>query len=313
MQLELELWRPDSVRQVLADYLAMKSECLAADTMDGDYRWRIEWLCDVFGEATPAHLVTYAVLEDAARRARPAIKDVTIKRRFVLWRAAVKYAVLRGVCGPECKVDLPPWLRNDTVRQTDFYTLDQFAGFRVHLPEGRFRRFADLGFWTGQHTRDLCTMELRMLDPVYEWTDGTGAVVSRGRWWRRNHKNRKAVAGWIPMEPELLDLSLEWLGERAAPEALLVGRLNNVNRHFQAAAARAGLRPVRPCLGLRSAHSTLLAARGYPYEYIRQVLAHEGEISGNQDRVVTAKRPSILTRHYLRPSPDLMVAALRGR
>jgi hypothetical protein len=93
----------------------------------------------------------------------------------------------------------------------------------------------------------------------------------------------------------------------------LVGRLNNLRRTFHAAADRAELPRIRPNLGLRASHGTLRMARGYPYEYVRQVLGHEGEVSAEVavDGVLrprTARHASTLARHYLRPSPDLLRA-----
>lgn len=310
MQLDLSLWPRNCVRSVLADYVNMKAESLASETVDDDYRWRTAWLVDVLGEATPAESVTFAVLEDAARRARGVVRDVTIKRRLVFWRAAVKYAAMREVVPRGCVPELPPWLRDDSVRCTDYYTTGQFAAFRMALPPGPYRRFADSGMWTGMHRRDLFDAVCAHFEPDYEWRADDGAVMVLGRWWRRNHKNKRCAGAWMPMEPELRALAVEWLRELGHPEARVCGHLNNLSRVFQAAAIRADLAPVRPNLGLRASHATMLMARDHSYEYVRQVLGHVGEVGSiarddGSTAATTAKRPSMLSAHYLRPSPEL--------
>lgn len=118
------------------------------------------------------------------------------------------------------------------------------------------------------------------------------------------------------MEPEFRRMAKDYLFEPAHANRLLVGQLYNVRRHFHAAAARAELAPVRANLGLRASHSTLLMARGYPYEYVRQVLGHEGEVRAVRGETgplrAATGRPSTLSRHYLRSSPDMFVAALNA-
>lgn len=288
-QLDLPYFAPTCVRGVLDAYLAMRAETCTEATIRDDYRYRIDWLVQVFGELTPACEVTYDALERAARAGRAVLlRDVTIRKRLRFWLSACKYAALRGLDAPV--LEAPPWLRDDGARLTDFYTPVQFAAFRLALPPGRFRAFADLGMWTGMHTKDLLSMESGHLDPMSAWPDGR-----QGAWLRRNHKNRKCQPAWMPMEPELLALVPE-----LAP-LLPLGGLNNIARAFATAAARAELPPIRANLGLRASHATELAKRGHPYEYIRQVLGHEGEVSRGAGPIPqTAKRPSTLSRHYLR-------------
>lgn len=312
MQLELRWYAPGSVRAVLTDYLAMRSEGITAETRDDDYRVRVAWLADVLGEGEQATDITFARLEAAARRDRGVLRDVTIKRRLSFWRAAVQYAAMRGVVPKAAVPEMPPWLRDDGRRGTDFYTLGQFNEFRLALPPGRYRRFAELAFWSAMHTVDLAQTTRRHLDVDYSW-EGSEA---RGRWWRRNHKNLR-VRGkqariqpcWVPMEAEFRELAAEWLAEPGHPDQLLVGPMNNVRRTFHAAAARANLPPVRPNLGLRASHSSLLLARGYSYEYVRIVLGHVGEVQAHQvgDHLVArAVKHGTTLSHYMRPSPDIM-------
>lgn len=323
MQLELRWYQPGSVRAVLTDYLAMRSEGITAETRDNDYRWRVEWLIDVLGESTMADAIDYNRLEWAARRDREVLRDVTIKKRLAFWRAAVQYAALRGTVPRAAVPELPPWLRDDGRQMTDFYSLAQFQEFRMALAPGRFRRFAELGYWSAMHSLDLFGTSRAHLEPDFRW-EGSDR---RGRWWRRNNKNVRGRKGkpskvlpcWIPMEPELRELSLEWLSERGEPGALIVGELNNVNKTFEAASARAGLPRIRPNLGMRASHSSMLLSRGYNYEYVRIVLGHVSEVrvrevdvapAGPRDPQshmrVSAVRHSTTLASYLRPSPDTM-------
>lgn len=304
MQLELAWYPPNSVRAVMADYLAMKSEAITEETRDDDYAYRVFWLNQVLGETTSVDRVTFAVLEQAARSARGVLRDVTIKRRLRFYLAAVRYAAQRGLIAKEKIPDLPPWLKEDGVKCTDYYTVAQYQAFRLALPPGRMRRFADLGMWTAMHTLDLAATERWMLQPDHDW-EGT---ETKGAWWRRNRKNRRCQPCWIPMERELRELAVEWLAERGDPKALVVGPVNNLRRTFQFAAHRADVAAIRPNLGLRASHATLLMAREYPYEYVRQVLGHEGQVGPAKDGGpgISTARPSTLTRHYMRPSPELL-------
>lgn len=308
MQLELGFWPSTCVRSVLDVYLAMRAEGCTYETVDRDYRVRIQWLHEVFGELTPASDVTYLRLESVARTAQHVLRDVTIRKRLRFWASAVQYAITRGDLPPTTIVPaMPPWLKDDGVKCADFYTLAQYKEFRLALPPGRYRRLADVSFWTGMHTHDVESLQRWMLQPEHEW-EGTEVA---GRWWRRNHKNKKCAGAWIPCEPELRELAAEWKAERDYEDAFIVGPLNNVRRTFHLAAHRADVPAIRANLGFRASHATLLMAREYPYEYVRQVLGHEGEVSAEKlvDGVVrakTAKRPTTLSSHYLRSSPDLL-------
>lgn len=307
-QMELAFWPEGCVRSVCSDYLDMKSECIASETHDTDYFYRAGWCCEVFGDLTRAGDVTFRAFEEVARGARGLLRDITIIKRLRYWRAAAKYAQQRGIVSKDYVIpEVPPWLKAGGKRCTDAYTPLQFKAFRLAIAPGRHRRFADFGMWTGQHTRDLITMTRGMLEPDFEWLGELGEVLHVGRWWRRNHKNTRAQATWVPMEDELRAVAQDYLREPGAPDGLLIGRVNNLRRTFHAAADRSELPRIRPNLGLRSSHSNMLLARGWPYEYVRQVLAHEGEVHGEVTpdgvRAATSKRASTLSRHYLRDNP----------
>lgn len=294
------------MRAVLVDYLAMLAESIAEDTRENDYRVRLEWLIGQLGESTPAAAVTFSGLEAIARQARPILMDVTIKRRLRFWRAAMVYAAKRGVVAWEAVPELPPWLKDDRKVHSDFYTPAQFAAFRLALPPGPTRRWADIAFWSGMHSYDIVRMRRQDIEPGFAW-EGS---AERGRFLRRNHKNRRCEPTWIPCESEFAALADEWLKERGRPDEMLVGRVWNLRRSFQLAASRADLPPVRPNLGLRASYSTMLLSRGHSYEFVRLALGHAGEVRANVgiDGVARAStgRPTTLTRHYLRPNPEIL-------
>lgn len=303
MQLELRYWPPGCVRQVLDDYLTMKCRTLSDGGLR-DYEGRRAWLLEVFGPMTWADDVTFDVLERVAREARGVLKDVTIKARFKLWRAAATLAMKRGRV--KAVAEMPPDLIDDSVKGGRFYTLAQYQEFRLALPPGRYRVLCDLSQWTGMHTIDLIQTERRHLDPDYAWPGSDW----RGAWLRRNTKNAnpkkpiKIPPCLVPMEPEFRELAIEWLAKPAPPDQRIVGHLNNVNRTFEAAAARCGLHRIRPNIDFRAGLATLLLLRGWSYEFVRIVLGHVGEVSGQTIdghlRAVTAKRPTTLSGHYAR-------------
>src|SRR5436190_1019511 len=90
------------------------------------------------------------------------LADRTIRMRLQFWAGAMEYAELRGVTKTG-RPKLPPWLNGSTKPMHDYYTPSQFAEFRMALPPGRVRNFADLAFWTGMHTRDVERTERWML------------------------------------------------------------------------------------------------------------------------------------------------------
>jgi hypothetical protein len=304
MQLELAYWPRDCVRSVLNEYVRMRSRGVCSETLDRDYACRVDWLLEALGELTPADEVDFVALEAAARKYRGILKDVTMKKRFSFWRSAVMLAAKRKLVSKDAIPDLPPDLLNDAAKMEDHYTPAEFRQFALAVPPGRFRRLAHLSMLTGMHTIDLDETARRHFEPDFVWA---GSEL-RGRWLRRCTKNvRRGVrACWCPMEPELREMAIEWLSQPGDPDHLIVGPLYNVDRTFEAAAARAGLPKIRKNLGFRASHAAMLLARGYNYEYVRIILGHVGEVSAETIEghlVARAKRPTTLSRHYLRPSP----------
>lgn len=315
-QLWLNLWPPNTLRGCLTAYLTSVSGKIRPHTLR-DYQDRIEWLCAVLGPGTDIAQIKLKDLErlvhdwgpDGAAR----LKLVTIRKRLRFLRSALLYAEGHDLI---VKVPrLPPQLYDDGERGSTFYTPSQFEVFSSHLPEGAHRRFFELGFWTGHHSHDIRHTTMAMLEPDFVWRDSAGKVAGRGRYWRRNHKNRRCTPAWVPMEPEFRDIVSGWFaanpqwGERA----LVVGEVWGVSKMARRAAQQSGLEYVTPNSGMRRSFATMLASRGMQNEYIRHLLGHEGETVISHEGTVSTARPSIATSHYLRPSGDLFTEAMKKR
>lgn len=311
MQLELSLWPRGTLRACLTDYIAAVIHRLAPATL-GDYQDRADWLCAQFGNARSIRELDFAAFETLVKEHGPrgrGLMMVTLRKRLRMLRAALSYAHDHGLVDRVPR--LPPQLYDDGKRGTDFYTVDQFALFAAAIPEGPGRRFHELGFWTGLHSFDVRRYERQWLDPDYAWLGDDGAIVGRGRYWRVNHKNRRCVGVWLPMEPEFRALALRWLEENPhwQDTSRVVGRVWPRQTGAKAA-AETGLHYVTPNTGMRRSFATMLASRDYPPEYIRQALGHEGEAWIDRQHgaapSVKTTRPTTATSHYLRPSPDMI-------
>lgn len=309
MQLDLPLWSTGTLRGALQMYLVAVAEKIAEATAK-DYQDRADWLCSVFGSSTPLEQVTFARMEKAVKDHGPkgrGLMMVTLRKRLRMLRAALTYAHDHGLIARVPR--LPPQLHDDGKRGTDFYIVEEFQRFREHVPEGAYRRFFDMGFWTGHHAYDIRRSQRQWLDPDYTWTDDGGKPVGRGRYWRENHKNKRCQGTWLPMEREFRELALGWLetNPQWSDGSSIVGRLW-VSKVAHVAVAASGLHYVSPNLGMRRSFATMLASRDWPPEYIRQALGHEGEAwieKQHRGPVVHTSRPTTATSHYLRPSPDM--------
>lgn len=343
MQLELHFWPPGSLKEAVTTYLHDQARGLAKATL-GDYEDRAAWCCLVLGPATSIDDITIQRLHEVVRKWGPdgkGLKQVTLKKRLNFLIASMKYAAARGLIEPMRIPDMK-WLKlKDDGRHCEtFLTVPQFVDFRAQLggerysfpthgtrgkqsPQaaGRYQLAADIMFWTGHHPHDVQTMVWTHLDVNYVWRDHEDKEISRGRYLRRNNKNKRIEEPtWFPMEPEFRETILaiqtankndpDFFGAHA-----IVGRLSGFKKAFAAAAHKAGVPEVTPN-DLRRSFGTMLASRGYPYEYVRLALGHEGEVTVNVEKghaQVVTKRPTTLTRHYLRPSPELLTNAVLGR
>lgn len=308
MQLILSLWPQDCLRGCLQAYLAAVVEKIA-DATAKDYQDRIDWLCLMLGNSTPIRDITFGRLEALVKEMGPkgrGLMMVTLRKRLRLLRSALIYAQDHGLIDKVPR--LPPQLHDDGRRGQDFYTVDEYVAFRSHVPDGAFRRFFDLGFWTGHHAFDIRRATRQWLDPEYPWLDDGGKIIRHGRYWRENHKNKRCKASWLAAEPELRILMAQWLDQNPGWQdgTAIVGR-TWVNQAARKAAAEAGLHYVTPNLGMRRSFATMLVSRGWPTEYVRQALGHEGESWVEQQKrgpVVHTSRPTTASSHYMRNSPD---------
>lgn len=310
VQLELSLFGERSLRAAITHYLARHAEHISDATLL-DYRDRGVWCMREFGAETDIASIDYDAMDRVVLRCRVAIREVTLKKRLTFLRAVLKFAKKRRLL-----VEVPdlPRLKDDGERKTAIHTVEQWQIVRELLPAGPFRRFYDLGFWTGHHTHDIFTMERWMLDPERPITDEAGKVVGRGMFLRRNHKNKRATPVWMNMQPELR-LIVPALLEDVRPNetGLVIGRLWNVRRTLHmacdraAAAGHADIPRISP-IDLRRSFASMLSGRGHAHEYIRIALGHEGPDSHIQGGV--SKRPTTATRHYLQVTPALISAAV---
>lgn len=303
-QLELHFLGSLSLRAALDDYFARNTEGLAEATVQ-EYKERAGWLLRELGEGARIDRIDYDVLDSIVRRYSATLAHVTIKRRLVFLRAVLKFAQTRGLIE---KVPALPKLRDDSSPRTVIHTVEQWGIFRSYLPPGPFRRIYDLGFWTGHHTSDLFTMTRSMLDRDRPFFDESGREIWRGGFLRRNHKNRRCQPAWMNMQPELRLLVPELLADSGKVDGLITGSLWNVRRTFHMAADRAtsdGLSVPRCSpIDLRRSCASMLVGRGYPPEYVRQLLGHAGEDSWTQGGRTT--RPTTASRHYMQMTPALM-------
>lgn len=314
VQLDLPFSDGGSLHATIQAYLSRQVDGLADATIS-DYQERAKWLLAELGPDTPIAAITFDVLERLANRWRGVLRNVTVKRRIVFLRAAMRLAVSRGYLD---KVPAIPRLRDDGQPRAQLHTVGQWEVFRTYLPPGPHRRFYDLGFWTGMHTSDLFTMRRCDLDPDRPVVDDFGAEVARGMYLRRNSKNRRSEPTWIPLQPEAIMAAREILAETPPLEgALLVGTIWNLRRHFHAAASRCQVdgtetgdeflrdMPAVSPIDLRRSYASMLSARHWPLELIRIALGHEGQDSRTQGG--RTSKPTIALRHYMRPTPALIV------
>lgn len=315
-QLALCLWPQNTVRGCLDAYLHVVAPKLAHATL-GDYQDRADWLARVLGDSTPLKQVTYQTIERMiASHGPPRLKLVTLRKRIRMFRAALLLQYDRS--NVEKVWRMPRQLHDDGQRGQDFYTVSEYQRFREQVPEGRYRRFFDLGFWTGHHSHDVRRTARAMLDPRHVWKDGAGEALATGAYVRRNHKNRRCVETLFPMEPEFQVIVTGWLADHPewSDRSSIIGKIFGVSKAAKQAADRSGLHYVTPNRGLRRSFATMLASRGYDSEYVRQAMAHEGRVviqreDENSSPRVHTHRPTMDTAHYLRPSTELLTGAIK--
>lgn len=320
LQLELPFWPRGTLKEALDSHLKRLVGESADDTV-GDYQTRKAWLLQAFGELTPVGTISIETLESAAHVWGPhgyGLMWTTIKKRFTFLLAALKYAAARKVSHEEHlyrRDDIPdmPRLPDDSNRGKRVVTVSEFCELRLALPD-KFRLFADAAFWYGFHTRDIQRMTRGWLDPNYVWRDEDGSELWRGRYLRFNHKNKRCKENWFPMEPEARESALSILRSPGSPDGLVVGHLWCLTKTFTTASDRCGLARVKPNQDLRRSFASMLAARGWSLEYIRQAQGHEGAPQFDDAGTFQgARKPTMDTRHYLAYNLDLILGELRRR
>jgi integrase len=310
--LELPFWPRGTLKEALSAYLAQLDH-IAEDTLE-DYTTRSNWLLEVFGEHMSLADITIDRMQEVLRAEGPrgrGLMNVTIKKRFTFLIAAMKYAAARKVCQRGDVPDMPR-MTDDGQRGQRVLPLSEYRELRLALPE-RFRQFADLSYWTGFHALDVQIMTRGMLNPDYVWTDADGKEIRRGRYLRKNHKNKHCEPAWLPMEPEFREVAIEMLREPGSPDAPLLGHVWSLSKAFTAACDRAGIARVKPSQDLRRSFASMLASRGYSMEYIRQAQGHEGAAQFDDAGTFRgAAKPTMDTRHYLRLTDDLIANELKN-
>lgn len=313
MQLMLPLYPRGCLRECLEAYLAEKCEYIAEATVT-DYQERIAWLYAAVGEMRPLTEINHDTLRAVEREWGPKGKGLmlcTVKKRLVFLLAAMKLAAARGIIRLDQVPPLPK-IATDSRKRERFLTLGEYQQLRFAL-SGRMRALVDLAFWTAQHRFDLWSMQRWMIDPDYQWTDEDGTVKWVGAFWRRNHKNKRCVPCWIPLEADARPIFAEMLREPGSRESLIVGRVCSYARSLRAATDRIEMAPCS-LMAMRHSAATLLLERTGNYEYVRLVLGHEGELVATPDRRYRGTgNASTLSRHYLHASPATVIRAMTAR
>lgn len=306
--MELAFWGGRTLRGAINTYLAQCTDGLSDATLK-EYGERGDWLVRELGELMPLTDITFVRLEGLCRRFRGVLANETMKKRLRFLLLVLKYAHTRGDL-----VEEPPpipRLKKDTAPRDVVHTVEQWKAFREFIPPGRFRDFYDLAFWTGQHTADLETMKVWMLDLDRPVRDEKGEEVGRGMWLRRNQKNDVEPV-WLPMEPELVVIARQLLARGQLADNLVLGKGWNYRRYFHMAADRAAAAgyeiPRCSPIDLRRSFGSMLIGRERPLEYVRLALGHKGVMAPAfvaERAGPMAQRPNVATTHYIRVTPAL--------
>lgn len=315
MQLELALWPSNSLKAAVDAYLRERAEYIAEATVV-DYGERARWLFRAFGgEMRRLDTIKYDDLRTAEREWGPRGKGLmlcTVRKRIVFLLAIMKLAAARGIIGKDAVPPLPQ-IASDSRRKERFLTLNEYQQLRLSSTD-RMRTLIDLAFWTLHHRHDLWTMQRWMLDPTHRWLDDEGNVKWVGRYWRRNHKNKRCQPCWIPAEKEFVPIMQAILAEPGSRDGLVVGRVSSYAKALKAACDRC---EIPPCslMAMRHSQATLLLERTQSnYEYVRLVMGHEGAVSQSPDgRYHGTDDPTVLTRHYCHASPDSLLSGVLNR
>lgn len=310
MQLDLCLYRRGTLAEAI--YWSLRNTCdhIRPATFI-DYQERATWLLGVFGESAELADISYERLLKVSKDYGPGgartdrLMVTTIKKRFVFL-----HKVMTEATGRRCLVEMPmfPKLRCDGRARKRIHTQLQFEAMRAKLDEP-WQTWATIGWYTGMHTYDLNRARERWfkLDEPYRST--SGEVIAPGQWLRHNHKTDAEDEDlvWLPMDQGLHD----WLSARVArgaPPDKVCGRFWKAPARIGLACEQAEVPRISP-IDLRRSRASIWSAEGRSDEWIRIALGHKGHGWTGPDgegRQRKALRPTIRTRHYYRPTVELI-------
>jgi integrase len=252
MQLELPKVGEGRLRESINWVLQYELEGVREITRVNDYQVRAAWCLKTFGDCLLSDLCGRAGYErmrkiaDEEARREGGMKRISLKKRFqflirVLKVAANREFVERG------RIPEMPHLENDGVPRQAYHTYQHYRLFRAVLPSLRHRVYYDLGWWTGMRREDLEATRKEDVDPWRPFLDDKGQQLAMGSYRVRNHKRRKFVPYWIPMEKEFRRCMVEFYDQvPMSAEDLITGKFSKPQRWMDPASVRAGVPRISP-------------------------------------------------------------------
>ena len=294
LQLELPKIGEGRLRESIRWLLDHECEGVREITRVKDYEIRAEWCLKTFGDCKLEELcgrrgyerLRQVVKEERARE-DGGMKNVSLKKRFEFLVRVLKYAANRELID-RARIPELPQLENDGVSRNAHHTYSQYLAFRAAVPSSRHRAYYDLGWWSGMHRKDLESTRKEDVDVYTPFTDEKGKIISMGRFRVRNHKRKKFIPYWIPMEPEFRQCMKEFYESfPLTVEDLITGKFAHPQRWMSSAAVRAGVPRISPH-SFRHSRLTYLESIGVHPEDARWA--------------VGASSVKILRGHYQHPS-----------
>lgn len=298
LQLELPKIGEGRLRESIRWLLEHECEGVREVTRVKDYEVRAEWLLQTFGDCKLDELcgrVGYErmrrIVKEQRAREDGGMKNVSLKKRFEFLVRVLKYAANRELID-RARIPELPQLENDGVSRNAHHTYSQYLLFRVAVPSIRHRAYYDLGWWTGMRRQDLESTRKEDVDVYTPFADDKGKVISMGRFRVRNHKRRKFIPYFIPMEPEFRRCMLEFFERNPmSAEDLVTGKFSKPQRWMDPSAIRAGVPRISPH-SFRHSRLTYLDSIGVHPEDARHA--------------VGASSVKVLRDHYQHPGAETL-------
>lgn len=308
-QLHLSIYRQGTVGEALLWTLSNTCDQVRPITLR-DYQDRARWLMDVLGADTGLADVTYQRLLNLARERGPKavnhtpLLNVTVKKRLILLHRAFSDAEARGLIAACPKF---PKLHDDGAPGKRIHTPEQFAAMRAQLKEP-WSTWVTVAWHTAMRPFDVNRAREHWFDPHTPFRSSSGTVAAPGSWLRHAHKTDPDDRDlcWLPMEQEFAD----WMASRTVrgggPNARMWRPWWKAVARMALACERAGVPRISP-IDLRRSRASIWVVEGKSDEWIRVALGHAGysRADGSQ-----AGRPTIRSRHYYRPTADLLAGQL---